>query len=137
MSLRVRLTAVAALGRSRAGRGAGRAGRRRIVQVRLDDVEAEELARRAAGAGVSGPRYLVEAALLGGRQTVSERRAVLAAFMVAKRQVSGAATNLNQLARVANSTGKVPAEVLEAAERMGRTVEALEAAAARVEAARP
>lgn len=41
-------------------------------------------------------------------------------------RVSEAATNLNQLARVANSTGRVRAEVLEAAERMAQAVDELE-----------
>lgn len=107
-------------------------GRGHVVKVRLDDVEAEELARRAAVAGVTGPRYLVESALVGDRQTVSERRALIAAFMAAKRAAAGAANNLNQLARVANSTGRAPAEVVEAAVAMDELGEVLGAAAGRL-----
>jgi hypothetical protein len=139
----VRLAAVAALGggggdasvakeRKVARQQRKHGGRTHVVKVRLDDVEAEELARRAAVAGVTGPRYLVESALVGDRQSVSERRALMAAFMVAKRQVAGAATNLNQLAKVANSTGKVPVEVMEAAVAMDELGEVLGAAADRL-----
>jgi len=112
-------------------------GRPRSVRVKLTETEWAELGRRAGALGVTVPRLLVESALVGDRQTVSERRAVLAAFMVAKRQASGAANNLNQLAKVANATGHVPAEVGDAAARMAKAVEALETAAGRVAAARP
>ncbi len=113
-----------------------RGGRQHEIKVRLTSSELDELRDRAESAGVSVARLLVESTLIGDRQTVSQRRATLAAFMVARRQVSGATTNLNQLARVANSTQRVPVEVEEAAARMVRTVEVLESAAARVEAAR-
>jgi hypothetical protein len=107
-------------------------GRVRVVKVRLDETEAAELGRRAEKAGVSGPRFLVEAALLGDRQTVSERRAVVTTLMAAKRQLAGAATNLNQLTKLANSTQRIPGEIPDAIRRVAQAVDHLEAVADQV-----
>ncbi len=111
-------------------------GRVHVVKVRLDDVEAAELARRAEKAGVSGPRFLVEAALVGDRQTVSERRALVTTLMAAKRQLAGVANNLNQLTRVANSTQRIPGEIPDALQRVARAADHLEDVAAQVAASR-
>jgi hypothetical protein len=101
-------------------------GRGQVVKVRLDEAEAAELARRAEKAGVSAPRFLVEAALLGDRQTVSERRAVVTTLMAAKRQLAGVATNLNQLTKMANSTQRIPGEIPDAIRRVDQAIDHLE-----------
>ena len=107
-----------------------------MVKVRLTGAEMVEVRRRAATSGVSVARLLAESTLIGDRYTLGERRAVVAELLAARRQVAGAANNLNQLARVANSTGRVPFEVLEAAERMARAVGVLEDAAGQLGAGR-
>ena len=98
----------------------------------MTEAEWVELHRQAEAAKVTVARYLVESALLPDRQTVPQRHALIATLLAARRQVSGAATNLNQLARVANSTGRVPLEVTEAADRMARGVDELEDVAGRL-----
>lgn len=72
-------------------------------------------------------RFLLESALVGNRQTVSERHALYRTLLAARRSIAGAANNLNQLARVANTTGRVPAELEDVAEAMVSASAALEA----------
>ncbi len=107
-------------------------GRTQRAEARLTEEEYFEVRRRPAELGVSVARLMVESTLMGDRQTVSERRALVTAFLAARRQVAVAATNLNQLAKVANSTGRVPEEVAEAAERMERLGSVLDDAAERL-----
>lgn len=52
--------------------------------------------------------------------TVLQRRAVAAELFGVRRLLVGVATNLNQLAKVANSTGRVPGEVPVAAAAVSR-----------------
>lgn len=103
-----------------------------MVKVRLTPAEVAEVERRAADAGLTMSRFLAESGLVADRRTVGERRALYAALQAAKRTVAGAATNLNQLARVANSTGRVPAEVPAAAVELALVAERLAVAAGRL-----
>lgn len=81
----------------------------------------------ANGAG-DGARLVTEA---GRPLRVLERRAVAAELMAVRRLLSGVATNLNQLARVANSTGQwTPAQVAAAAAAVIRYLPRLEAVVA-------
>lgn len=103
-------------------------GRNRAVLVRVSDEEHERLAALAGDAGVSVPRLLVEAALGAGGPTPAERRAQFAALLAARRQLAGMATNLNQLARWANTEARWPAGAEPAAAAVERATGRLEAA---------
>ncbi len=98
----------AVLGRRRRANAPG--GRRQVAhQVKVSPAEEAALVRLAAQAGVSVPRLLVEAALAPTPGvSVSERREALTELFAVSRVLAGVATNLNQLARVANATGEFP-----------------------------
>lgn len=72
------------------------------------------LAEMAAQHGVSVPRLLVESAMSNGQETPSERRAAMAELFAIHRLLSIVSNNINQAAKVANSTGEVPAELTHA-----------------------
>jgi len=60
---------------------------------------------------VSIPRLLMESALAGSvGETPTERRNVIAELYQVNQLLAVSSSNVNQLARVANSTGAVPAE---------------------------
>jgi hypothetical protein len=98
-----------------------------VVKVLLSEREATVLSARAERAGVSVQRFLLESALIGNEQTVSERHALYRTLLAARRTIAGAANNLNQLTRVANATGRAPAELGEVAVAIVKGSEALEA----------
>ena len=98
-----------------------------MVKVLLSEREATVLDARAERAGVSVQRFLLESALIGNQQTVSERHALYRTLLAARRTVAGAANNLNQLARVANTTGRVPAELDDVSDAIVKASGALEA----------
>jgi hypothetical protein len=99
-----------------------------LVKVKLSDAERLALEARAIRIGVSVPRLLVEAALAGSAQTLTERRALLGELFGARRLVAALGNNVNQLARVANSTGRVPEELAAAAGAVVRVTARLDAA---------
>ncbi len=117
---------------SRQGRRRPRETRPHRVQVRLSDLELEALEERAAGAGVSLPRLLVEAALVEPGASLMQmcgaprRPRDLAALEDAVRALARVGSNVNQLARAAN-TGE--------AVGLGELADAVRAAVATVEAA--
>jgi mobilization protein MobC len=93
--------------------------------------EADELGRDLGdgrGRGAAGGGRLV--AEQGRPLTVLERRAVAAELFGVRRLLIGVATNLNQLAKVANSTGRVPGEVPVAAAAVSRYLPRLAAVVA-------
>jgi hypothetical protein len=104
-------------------------GRHHQVKVRFSDEEFAAASARAAAAKISLARLLAEAALAGDAATASEKRAVVGELLAARRLAAAIGNNLNQLARVANSTGWVRPEVDGAAATAGRAVARLEAAA--------
>jgi len=83
------------------------AGRHRVIYLRLTEDEDERIRSRAAAAGVSPQRLLVELALLGPAGA-TERHAVNTSMLGVRRQIIGMATNLNQLAKWANSREQLP-----------------------------
>lgn len=101
-------------------------GRPHRLQVRLTEAEWGVVTAQAELEGVSASRLLVEGVTKRDRGTVGQQRQVIREFLSAKRQVSGVATNLNQLARVANSTGRVPAELAEGIRRVDDALALLE-----------
>ena len=82
--------------------------RRVYQQVTLSDDEQHQPRTRAAELGVSVPRLLVESAL-SGVETPAERRAWVAEVFELRRLLATVANNVNQLARVANTSGELPA----------------------------
>jgi len=69
-----------------------------------------ELEAKAAAAGMTVPRLLHESAKSSHVETSTERKAAIAELFSIRREVAGIATNLNQLARYANTEGTFPAE---------------------------
>jgi hypothetical protein len=110
-------------------RRAGDGPRRHEVRVRLSAAENRELRRRATEGKVSLSRYLVEGAL-DRPATATERRVRKAELHRVDRLIGGIATNIDQLARVANATGQVPAETGEALDELKRLTAAVETIAA-------
>ena len=100
-------------------------GRRRVVKVMLSPEEEQWLVPKAAAMGVSVQRLLVESAMSGGPASVLVRRTLYQEFLAARRDVHGAANNLNQLARLGNERGQVPRGI-------GPTLERLEASQGRL-----
>lgn len=100
-------------------------GRPHVVFVRLSEREATVIRARAERAGVSVPRFLVESAVVG-QQTLSERHALYRTLLAARRTLAGLANNVNQMARVANTTGHVPGELGELAVALSGAAGALE-----------
>jgi hypothetical protein len=91
----------------------GRARRERQAQprsveqkVRLSLEERGQLRERAAELGVSVPRLLVESAL-SGAETATGRRVMIAELFEVRRLLATVANNVNQLAKVANTSGEV------------------------------
>lgn len=100
-----------------------------MVKVRLSDAELAAIGARAAAVGLTVPGYLAER----GAETIvpvtagqamprPQMRAMVAELYALKRILRGAATNLNQCARIANSTGQVPAETWHQAAWITRTM---------------
>jgi hypothetical protein len=118
-------TVVPARGLGRLRRQPG--GRTHNVRLVLSDRELTVLTARAERAGVSVQRFLLESALIGNQQTVTERHALYRTLLAARRTVAGVANNLNQLARVANTTGRLPGELGNAMESVVQASGALEA----------
>jgi hypothetical protein len=77
-----------------------------VLKVRLSARELSVLEARASVAGVSKQRFLVELATKG-EWAPAERHMLYRVLYSVQRLTSGAANNLNQLARVANTTGQV------------------------------
>lgn len=122
-------------------RRANATGERREVsqQVWLTATEKRRLRQRAAALDVTVPRLLVESALAGseahdggvgdvpgGVEIVTERRRLMTELMAAHRTLAGAAVNMNQVARKANTTHELPSDfvaVFEDLRRLGGKLE--------------
>lgn len=104
------------------------------MNLRLTPEEVGMLALRAGERGVSPQRFLMEAAFAPaqgqGGATVSEFKEAAATLFGVHRLLGGIANNVNQLARVANSTG----EIGEVGEELSATLEAVRRTSARIDA---
>jgi hypothetical protein len=87
--------------------------RRQRVEVLLSPAEATELKRRAARSGVSLARYLIGAAL-DPLDTPAERHMRSVELLAVHRMLRGIGTNINQLAKIGNAHGFVPAGTTDA-----------------------
>ena len=87
--------------------------RNKAVTVRMNDTEYADLLNRVSESGLSQQAYIISA-VRGAIITPSNQIAVLKdiskTFADMERQLSGLATNVNQIAHVANGQGIVPAE---------------------------
>ncbi len=99
------------------------AGRRQVrVDLRLSEAEAAVLRAGAARSGMTLAGYAAAAALASAGRTRRPRavpqataatRQALAGLVAARLELARVGSNLNQAVRVANSIGRVPAELLE------------------------
>jgi hypothetical protein len=93
------------LGRSRREREP--VPRRVFQQVKLTEAEQRQLRARAATLGVSVPRLMVESALGGATGMAPDRQLEVAELFEVRRVLSTVANNVNQLARLANTSGEL------------------------------
>lgn len=89
-------------------------GRQHRHVVRVTPEEEGQLHALALRYHVSVPKLLVDSALAGGSDAAatnaSVRNQLLVELFSTHRLLAGIANNVNQLARVANSTAEIPAE---------------------------
>ena len=87
--------------------------RNRAVTVRMNDCEYDRLQKKVSESGLSQQAYII-GAVCNAKITSSDEVAVLKdlsrLFADHERQVRGMATNINQMAKVANSQGSVAGE---------------------------
>jgi len=116
--------------RRRANVAGGRERKGEVVHSHRVLVTAEEealLVKLAAQQRVSVPRLLMERAL-SERETSTERRDAMAKLFAFRRQLTGLATNVNQLARAANTDGHTPVGTAAAIAEVRAVVEKIDAA---------
>jgi hypothetical protein len=89
-------------------------GRRHSHRVLVSPEEEGQLLRMANAQGVTVPRLLVESTLAAGAETPTERRAAMAELFAQRRLLTNVASNVNQIARHANTVGEVPPDAREA-----------------------
>lgn len=96
--------------RRRRANVAGGSARSHAHLVRVNVEEEAQLLGRAEAQGVSVPRLLVEAALADESSglTRTQRSELVTELFALQNLLARAGVNLNQLAKVANSTGEMP-----------------------------
>ena len=82
-------------------------GKRYVHQVKVSEPEEAILAAKAASLNVSIVKLLVDSTL--GKNQYLQRRALITELVGARRELQGVATNVNQMARLANTTQEAPA----------------------------
>lgn len=107
-------------------------GRRHAHRVRVTPEEEAALLARAGRLGFTVPRLMIEAALAEGDGSLESvqreeglRREVLSELFRARRTLGVSASNLNQIARVANATGEVDPSVPHAVAHLRRVSDRL------------
>ena len=118
-------------GRQRSVRG----GRVIAHKVKVLADQEARLQGLAAEQGVSVSRLLVESALAGDGWTSAQRRELVRQLLAARRDLAGLATNVNQLARWANTVERFPRDAAERVSRIDEAIARLERAVAGLEAA--
>lgn len=89
-------------------------GRKHRHAVLVTPEEEAQLLRLAEEQGVTVPRLLVESALAPHGQTHAAREDALRRVFAMQRTLTGAATNINQLARLGNAQQRLPVGTAEA-----------------------
>lgn len=85
--------------------------RNKTVSVRMTEDEYAAFIMRVAESGQTRQSFIINAALgakVSGREEVRELQKLSAQFADTNRQIRGMATNINQMAHVANSYGQIP-----------------------------
>jgi len=102
-------------------------GRHHSHVVRVTPEEEGQLVQRAEAQRVSVPRLMIESALSDMGETPTQRRAAMSELFAFRRQLTGLATNVNQLARAANTDGQTPVGTRAAIAEIRAVVEKLDA----------
>lgn len=97
-------------------------------EVKVSDAEELRLQVLAAEQGVTVARLLRESALAGGRQTLAQHQVLAAELFAIHRYLGALSNNINQMARAANATGDLHAD-------LGATLAAVRVQLGRVRAA--
>lgn len=104
-------------------------GRHHAHRVKVTPEEESRLLVLATAQGISVPRLLIEAALAedpdARTMTASERHQLIEEMFIVKRLLANIANNVNQIARVANSTGEVRDEAVHYTREARRLVDRL------------
>jgi Bacterial mobilisation protein (MobC) len=114
------------LGRRRRANVAG--GRRHSHRVLVTEHEEARLAQLAEAQRVTVPRLLIESTLAGPGETSTQRRDAMTKLFAVRRDLAGVATNVNQLARLGNTDGRVPVGTAAALASIREVVERIDAA---------
>jgi len=83
-------------------------GRHHSHEVRVTPEEEAQLAQRAEAQRVSVPRLMIESALSDTGETPTQRREAMTELFAIRRHLAGLTNNVNQLARLANTDGRLP-----------------------------
>lgn len=116
-------------------RGSGRrrrrvpGGRHRVFRVRVTEEEQARLVATAERHGMGVPMLLYTAAVEGGAETTVTRREEIQQLWAIERQLAAIGNNINQIARVANTTGDVPSQIGPVLDRLLVLVDRVEQAA--------
>ena len=88
-----------------------------------------------ANGEVTIPRLLVETTLASGGETPTERRAAIAELFRVRRELTGMATNINQIAHAVNIDGLLPVGTAATVARIKEVVDDVDNVIARLGAA--
>lgn len=116
-------------GRQRRANAGGRAKSYRVYVTEAEDAQLRALAGERS---VTVPRLLFEAAVAPRVEIDTDRRAAIAEIFSVRRLMANIANNVNQLAKFANSEGRLPQEAELIVAEYRRAVPAMEAAARRL-----
>lgn len=107
--------------RKRQSNAAGGRSVRREVKLTVDQNLALQV--MADEAGVSVARLLVESTLSQSRgETAAERHELITLLFLLQRGLAAAGNNINQIARVANTTGEIKDDLHDSLEHLRATV---------------
>ena len=98
--------------------------RNRTITIRMSDEEYTFLQGRLSQTGQTQQSYILNAirgATIASLEEVKELKKFNKGFANMMRQLRGLATNVNQMAHIANGTGELPAVVT--LEKLGRNIE--------------
>lgn len=87
--------------------------RNRAITIRLNDYEYEDIMRRIDESGLTIQAYLINAArgaTITPSDEIAELKEISKTFADHEKQLRGLATNINQMAHVANGYGQLPTE---------------------------
>lgn len=87
--------------------------RNRAVTIRMNDAEYETLRERVSESGLSQQTFVnraISGATISSSDEVAALKEISKTFADLERQLRGLATNVNQLAHIANGKGIIPTE---------------------------